>query len=112
MGIAYDSNKKQIFVTSNGVISVINDLTNKVVKTIKGFNNAEGIAFDSKKNELFVANVNLGTVSVISDSTDKVVATVTGFVDPYNIAFDAHNGDVYVTNAGPQVFSWNHIGRF
>ena len=36
-----------------------------------------GLAYDSGKGEIFVANYYTDTVSVISDSTNSVVATVT-----------------------------------
>ena len=35
----------------------------------------DGVAYDSAKGEIFVANGGSGTVSVISDSTNAVLAT-------------------------------------
>ena len=46
-------------------VSVISDATNKVTKTITGFNELGGVAFDPNKNEVFVTNEGSDTVSVI-----------------------------------------------
>ena len=56
-----------------------------------------GIAYDSVKGELFVANYDSGTVSVISDSTDSVVANVT-VRSPLGVAYDPAKGEVWVVN--------------
>jgi YVTN family beta-propeller protein len=57
-----------------------------------------GIAYDSGKGEVFVANSGFNTISVISDSTNAVVATVTVGTSPAGVAYDSGKGEVYVTN--------------
>src|SRR5437016_14113606 len=47
-----------------------------VVATVPVGSIPEGVAYDSAKGEVFVANVGSNTVSVIYDSADAVVATV------------------------------------
>ena len=50
-----------------------------------------GIAYDSAKGELFVANHNSGSVSVISDSTNTVVANVS-VRSPLGVTYDSAKG--------------------
>jgi len=57
-----------------------------------------GIAYDSAKGEVFVANDGSNTVSVISDSTNTVVATVSVGSGPFGVAYDSAKGEVFVTN--------------
>src|SRR5438552_16415927 len=47
-----------------------------VVATVNVGSNPFGVAYDSLKGEVFVANFGSNTVSVIEDSTNTVVATV------------------------------------
>ena len=56
-----------------------------------------GIAYDSVKGELFVANYNSGSVSVISDSTNTVVANVS-VRSPLGVTYDSAKGEVWVVN--------------
>src|SRR5208283_3356995 len=53
----------------------ISDSNNTVVATIHVGNGPDGIAYDSAKGEIFVANAGSGTVSVISDSAITSVPT-------------------------------------
>ncbi len=57
-----------------------------------------GIAYDSGKGEIFVANQNDGTVSILSDSNNTVVATVTVGEYPTGVAYDSGKGEIFVAN--------------
>ena len=59
-----------------------------------------GIAYDSGKGEIFVANEGDGTVSILSDSNNSLVATVTVGEYPTGVAYDSGKGEIFVTNAG------------
>ena len=59
-----------------------------------------GIAYDSAKGELFVANHNSGWVSVISDSTNAATASVPVGSEPFGITYDSAKGKVFVSNYG------------
>jgi YVTN family beta-propeller protein len=121
--MAYDSGKGEIFVTNyvanyssdalaQSTVSVISDKTNSVVATvnINGGTIPQGLAYDSAKGEVFVADSNGTDVSVISDSTNTVVAAIR--VEPslpgnatevdytLGVAYDAADGEVFVSNAG------------
>jgi YVTN family beta-propeller protein len=69
-----------------------------VTATIPVGKTPQGIAYDSAKGELFVANLNSGTVSVISDTTNSVVATVPVGSGPAPIVYDSGKGQIYVAN--------------
>jgi YVTN family beta-propeller protein len=128
--LAYDSAKGEIFVTAEGpteivgnysidagVVYVISDANNSVVATVPVGDYPTGIAYDSAKGEIFVANaaatpddtnpsdyVN-GSVSVISDSTDKVVAAVNVEASPTGVAYDPAKGEVFVADSGSNTTS-------
>jgi YVTN family beta-propeller protein len=57
-----------------------------------------GLAYDSSRGEVFVANIDSDTVSVISDSSDTVVATIAVGSYPFGVAYDSDRGEVFVTN--------------
>ena len=59
-----------------------------------------GIAYDSGKGEIFVANEGDGTVSILSDINNTVVATVTVGEYPTGVAYDPGKGEIFVTNSG------------
>jgi YVTN family beta-propeller protein len=67
----------------------------------------QGVAYDSGKGEIFVANGggSANNVSVISDKTDRVVATVPVGPNPYGVAYDARKGEVFVTNSNSNFVS-------
>jgi len=62
-----------------------------------------GLAYDSAKGEVFVANWG-GTISVINDSTNTVTATISlgNFTEASyglcNLAYDPEQGEIFVTN--------------
>ena len=57
-----------------------------------------GVAYDSGKGEVFVANST--NVSVISDATNKVIATIPVGSVPTGLAYDGGKGEVFVANSG------------
>jgi YVTN family beta-propeller protein len=125
-GIAYDSNKNELFVTdannpglfafaysgrsnsdlnNTGTVSIISDRTNTVVGSIKVGSFPCGVAYDSGKNEIFVANQASGTVSVISDKTNIVIANITVGSQPFALVYDPARSEIFVTNYGGNTVS-------
>ena len=77
--MAYDSSEDLIFITSGNsgiysTVSVVSDNTNSFVTNITKGYNPHGIAYDSAKDEMFVANNADGQVIVISNSSNIVVS--------------------------------------
>ena len=121
IAIAYDAGKGEVFVSdfSGPTISVIDCATNSIVTTIDvpGLNNPgfkespspSGIAYDSVKGEVFVANEYGNCLTVISDSSNTVTATIDlgndsvnkGIgLDPISVAYDSVKGEVFVVDIG------------
>ncbi len=76
-----------------------------VTGTIKVGTKPYGVAYDSGKGEIFVANYGSNTVSVISDSTNAVVATINVGNSPIGVAYDSSKGEVFVANEGSKSVS-------
>jgi YVTN family beta-propeller protein len=59
-----------------------------------------GIAFDSGKSELFVAEQGpAGGVVVVNDTSDMVVAAIPTGQSPFSVVYDRGRGEMFVTNA-------------
>ena len=67
--------------------------------------NPDGVAYDSGRGDVFVANAGGNTVSVIADSDNKVVATVGAGGDPTAVAYDSARGTVFVTGYSAGIVS-------
>jgi len=63
-------------------------------------NDPRGVAYDSARNEVFVAAYDLARVFVISDVTDAVVASVPVGVQPRAVTYDPGKAEVFVANWG------------
>ena len=109
--VAYDSGTGQIYVTagcqgcSSNIVVVVSDVTDTVVATVNVGTQPYGVAYDSGKGEVFVANYYSNTVTVIADTTYAVVATIPVGVRPYGVAYDGRTGQVFVTNEGSNTVS-------
>jgi YVTN family beta-propeller protein len=97
--LAYAPDQNLIFVScSAGTVAVINDSNNQAVANVwVGGRDPHGIAYDSGKKEVYVANTYDGTVSVI-DINYKVIATIPVGKSPTRVAYDSDMGEVFVTN--------------
>ena len=77
--------------------------------------NPNGIAYDSAKGEIFVANWGSNTVSVISDDSDSMVATVPmgtnilGAPHPIGVTYDPAKGEVDVVNSYPDTSGYGSV---
>ena len=63
-------------IASSGTVSVVDTLTRTETTQIEVGLHPSGMAFNSDRSRLFVANANSDTVSVIDTSTDKVAETI------------------------------------
>ena len=107
--IAYDSGKSELFVSLsyavNGKVIIISDKSNTVVGEMTVGGEPEGLAYDSAKGEIFVANALSNAVSVISDKTDTVTANVTVPYGTSNLAYDSVKGEIFAANIPPNNMS-------
>jgi len=100
-GIAYDSGKGEIFVSSMGenCVKVISDTNNTVVKTIPVGSQPMGLAYDSGRGEIFVCSGD-SKVYVISDTNNTVVANISVGTYPFYATYIPTRGEIYVSNMG------------
>jgi YVTN family beta-propeller protein len=92
-------------------VSVISDRTNQAIANITVGKSPYGVAYDSGKGEVFMANHGSNSVSVISDSSNSVVATVNVGNDPFGLAYDSAKGEVFVANEGYPIVSVISLSR-
>ena len=59
-----------------------------------------GMAYDSGKGEIFVANQPFGNVTIINDTTNTIVANVTVGGEPYYLVYDSAKSEIFVANYG------------
>ncbi|MGB9003967.1 MAG: YncE family protein, partial [Nitrosotalea sp.] len=81
-------------------VQATDSAANAVTASITVSSSPEGVAYDSGKGEVFVANKLSNTVSVISDSSNTTVATVSVGTNPLGVAYDPAKGEVFVANTG------------
>jgi YVTN family beta-propeller protein len=65
-----------------------------------GGNSPQGIALDSAKGELFVAQYAAGNVEIISTTSNNVVGTIATGIRPYAAGYDSAKGEVFIANYG------------
>jgi YVTN family beta-propeller protein len=70
----------------------------KVTQTIPVGLSPYGVAYDSGRHCIYVANSRANSVSVISDSTNAVIATIFVGLSPAGVAYDFGTNCVYVAN--------------
>jgi DNA-binding beta-propeller fold protein YncE len=101
--VAYDSGKGEVFTSDSagGVgLSVINDTTNTVVRTIPlpGVE-PTGMAYDPAKGEIFVGNEAGSNVTVINDTTDAIARVIPNVGEvPWSLVYDSGKGEIFVAN--------------
>ena len=100
VGVAYDSEKGEVFITNSNSssVSVISDTSNSVVATVPVGSHPRGVAYDGGRGEVFVTNYNSNSVSVISDTSNSVVATVPVGTNPDGVSYDSGKGETFVAN--------------
>ncbi len=101
----FDSAKGEVFVgIGTNVVSVINDTTNTVVKTIPAGDTPQALAYDPVKGEIF-GTAGFSSVLVISDATNTLIKTITVGSFPRGIAYDSFHGEIYVANSASKSVS-------
>ena len=101
-GFLYVSVESTSIGTPN--VFIINTSTNTVgsgvMLSLGGPGSAQGLAYDTLNNTVWVGAYNYNSVSVINAAAVPTAATVTVGSTPYGDAYDSTNNTVWVTNAG------------
>jgi YVTN family beta-propeller protein len=69
-----------------------------ITSTIMVGNEPEGLAYDSAKGEIFVANAFSSSISVISDNNNSMVATISLPSSPSSIVYDSGKSEIFASN--------------
>ncbi len=91
----------KIYVTgyNGGNVTVINGLTNAVIKTLPTGGTPSSIAVNVVTNKIYVANFNGNNVTIIDGSTDTVLKTVSGLGNqPDSVVANPVTNKIYVAS--------------
>jgi len=85
-------------VGDDGTVSVIDEATMTVTRTIPVGFNPDGVAVDPAARTVYVANFLVNSVSVIDEVTSTVTATIPVGSNPDGVAVDPAAHTAYVPN--------------
>lgn len=96
--LAFDSSTQRLFIAAlgNNSVEVVDLKTNKVIHSITGLSEPQGIAFIPGKNILFVANGGNGACNVFNADTYQKISSVQLAGDADNVRYDPINKKIYV----------------
>ena len=100
---AYPKRRLLIFAAlGNNTVEVINTFEGKVIQSIKGLNEPQGVLFVPEVNKLFVANAATGTVNVYDGKTWALRKSILigEEADTDNLRYDEATKRVYVGIVG------------
>ena len=101
----HDNNDLYASVTINssansfGSVSVISGETAQQIATIQVGVAPDGLIYDPKNGDVYVANSNSSSLSVIDISTNKIIETIPVDIDPVSLVYDSSNDEIYITDA-------------
>ncbi len=111
--IAFDGTRDRMYVSNRmgSEVVVIDGKTDRIVGTIRGFDNSAGLAYDPQLDRLFVGNEAYTfccpnySVSAVDLATGRMVGKITG-IDPLDLFYDNRTRDVIAwTSSGLTAFS-------
>ncbi len=96
--LAFDGKTKKIFVAAlgNNTVEVVDLNSSKVIHTIKGLSEPQGIVYIPENNVVFVSNGGNGECIAFDADTYKKMATVKLEGDADNVRYDANDKRIYV----------------
>ena len=97
-----DVKDKRLFVAGleNGSVEVVDLQAGKWVKSIRGFQKPQGIAYVESLNKLFVASGDDGMLRVFRGDTLGLLDSIKLDMGPNRVAFDPHTKLLYVGYGG------------
>jgi YVTN family beta-propeller protein len=97
--MAMDVKGKRLFVAAlgNKTVEVIDLAAGKVIHTINGLKEPQGIFYTPESNLLFVADGQLDTCRIYKGSTYELVRSETALQDADNIRYDTAHAAIYGT---------------
>lgn len=104
-GLAVDPARQRLYVANFGSnsVSVVDTNTNTILQTITGLTTANGLAYDSTHNLIWVTNYDLDQLTPIQANDQATGFTLLSPISmgegPWGVAFDPINNLVYVANS-------------
>jgi YVTN family beta-propeller protein len=100
--LAYDSKHNFVYVAAlgNNTVEVIDLNRLKVVNSIKGLNEPQGIRFISGNNSIFVANGDNGVCDIFNADSYQKTSSVNLGNDADNVRYDSSSDRIYVGYGG------------
>ncbi|MFC4223369.1 YncE family protein [Lysinibacter cavernae] len=94
------TNSQLYFTNSNtnNTVTVFDGLGMKVITTVTVGTAPRGLALDTTRNLLYVANSKSSSVSVIDTLTNTLVDTITVSANPIGVAVDSLRNKIFVTH--------------
>ncbi|MDB5277360.1 MAG: hypothetical protein JWR61_2315 [Ferruginibacter sp.] len=96
--LAFDSTTQRIFIAAlgNNSVEVVDLKTNKVIHSITGLSEPQGIAFIAGKNIVVVANGGNGACDIFNADNYQKITSIQLPGDADNVRYDAINKKIYV----------------
>ena len=96
--LAFDPTRRRLYVAelSNNTIGIVDLKAKRLLRTVAGFIEPQGIAYEPSTDSIYVANGGEGAVRVLRASDFTAVATIRVGADPDNVRVDATTKRVYV----------------
>ena len=95
-----DQSSNWVYVTNidSSSISVIDGITNKVIRTINGISTPYGIGIDPVSNKLYVSNIANSTITIMDEDNYNFIKNIPAGKSPVGIDINEKRNLVYVTN--------------
>lgn len=96
--LAYDPSRQRLYVAElgNNSVGIVDLKENRLLRTVPGFSEPQGIAYEPSTDSIYVANGGEGTVRVFRAADFEPVATIRVNADPDNVRVDSAARRVYV----------------
>jgi YVTN family beta-propeller protein len=96
--LAFNSRQRIIYVAAlgNNTVEVVDLKNKKVVYTIKGLHEPQGIKYIAESNSIFVANGENGECDVFNADTYLQITSLNLNGDADNVRYDSITGNIYI----------------
>jgi DNA-binding beta-propeller fold protein YncE len=96
--LAYNSKQQIIYVAAlgNNTIEVVDLKSKKLIHSIKGLHEPQGIRYISENNVIFVANGENGECDIFNADSYQLITSIKLSGDADNVRYDSNAGKIYV----------------
>jgi YVTN family beta-propeller protein len=96
--LAYNNKNQTVFVAAlgNNTVEVVDLKSKKVIHTIKGLHEPQGIKYLPENNVIFVANGENGECDVFNADSYQLITSVKTSGDADNVRYDSAAGKIFV----------------